>query len=130
MHRPLLNDQKLSDQKALRGYSAYQLRRSSQVAVRMLLHSIMRRELWAHYGPVMGKGAAYWRTARLRGLHIYQRSFASSPNFLPVAPIYESRRLPKWNETMKQVRRFNIALGDNLTGCFGGSPADPAECQR
>ena len=125
MHRPLL-----SDQKALRGYSAYKLRRSSQVAVRMLLHSIMRRELWAHYGPVMGKGAAYWRTARLRGLHIYQRRFASSPNFLPVAPIYESRRLPKWDDTMKQVRRFNIALGDNLTGCSSRSPSAPAERQR
>ena len=119
-----------TDQKSLRSYSAFNLRRAGQGAVRLLLHSIMRRELWAHYGPVLGKGASYWRTARLRGLHIYERRFAASPNFLPVAPIYESQRLPNWDKTMKQVRQFNTALGDNLTGCSIGSPSAPAERQR
>ena len=95
----------------------------------MLLHSIMRRELCAHYGPVMGKSASYWRAARLRSLRIYMRRFASSPHFLPVAPIYERRLLPKWRSTMKQVRKFNITLGDNMTRRAMGLPSTPAEGQ-
>ena len=107
-------------------YGSFNLRRVSQTHVRILLHSIMRRELWARFSPVMGKRMPYWRAARLRALSIYKNRFASSAHFLPPAPIYESKRLPTWNDTMETVRHVNVNLGAMKSSHSVAVPEVPA----
>ncbi len=91
--------------------SGYALRGESSATIRITVLRLVRRELDARTGPVLGRGMVYWRQSRMRAVRMFELRNRASGNSAPLPPLLRHRHLPPRRETLRQIRRWNMEQG-------------------